>query len=443
MAAVNVALRYGDGAVELRIPERLVAGHWNLARVAAGFGADAGSREAILGRAVDELRAAGFERAVRGRRLGLLLADGTRDWSPEVLLPPLLPLCTGASSRTAFLATGTHDPASALNVALAERVARVLGAGWQLAVHDGHAAGHVDRGVTTRGTRVQLDERATSCAVFLTVADMKNHYFAGYSNPTKYLVPGLASAETVRGNHSLALEPESTFGRHPWHPDPARRTNPLAEDLLEAYELAVEERPSFALTLVGAGSDVHWAAGGTTHEATRRGIEVVDRVEGLRLEPTRYLVVSPGGSPHDESLYTAQRALELSRAAVTDGGRVLFLAACDEGIGPPGARENFYEPLTRPLEEIVALPREAYVLYAHKPVKLARYLRGLDEVAFATSLDRGTVERIHLTKADDPQAVVDEWIERIGRAETIDAPGDPSQRITLIDDASRFAVYAG
>jgi len=32
------------------------------------------------------------------------------------------------------------------------------------------------------------------------------------------------SFETARGNHSLALDPRSTFGYHPWHPDPTRRT---------------------------------------------------------------------------------------------------------------------------------------------------------------------------------------------------------------------------
>ncbi len=46
------------------------------------------------------------------------------------------------------------------------------------------------------------------------------------------------------------------------------------------------------------------------------------------LELAKSGIVSPGGLSNDEDLYIAQRALELTRAAVTDGGEVLFLAAC-------------------------------------------------------------------------------------------------------------------
>ena len=50
----------------------------------------------------------------------------------------------------------------------------------------------------------------------------------------------------------------------------------------------------------------------------------LDRSTTLDVEPVRFLVLSPGGIPHDESLYTAQRALELSSAAVKRGGEVLL-----------------------------------------------------------------------------------------------------------------------
>jgi nickel-dependent lactate racemase len=431
---MQVEIKYGDESLRLELPDERAGGVWNLARVAGRLAGGGPRGDAALAVAVEELRRAGLSEAVAGGELGLLVADGTREWSPEALLPPLLELAAGARRVRAFLCTGTHDSGSPENAALARRIEAVLGrapVAAELVVHECRTARFLSRGTTARGTRVEVNELARGCDAFLAVADMKYHYFAGYSNAVKYVVPGIASMETARGNHSLALEPESTFGRHPWHPDPLRRSNPLAEDMLEAHGLVLERRPHFALVLVTSKEGILWAGGGASAEVSARGMQVVDRVAGLELEPVRFLVVSPGGHPHDESLYTAQRALELSRAAVRDGGEVLFLARCRNGVGPPKARENFFEPLKRPLEEVRELPRERYVMYAHKPVKFARYLEGLAAVHLLSEMPPDEVAAVHLRPAESAQAVIDGWVERAG-------PGD---RIGFLDDASKFAVW--
>jgi len=427
--ATIVRLKLGDGALELRVPDDRLAGPWSLQSVRPG--ATAG-RSGVEG-AVRELAEAGLVAAVRGRRVGLLLADGTRAWDPAELLPPLGELLAPARRVDAFLCTGTHDPGTPENRRMAERVGEAL-SGFAcpvaVTVHDARRDEHVELGTTARGTRVRVLAEAHRCEAFLVVADMKHHYFAGYSNPSKYYVPGLAELETVRGNHSLALEEGSVFGRHPWHPDASRRANPLASDLVEAFERFVGERPHFALALVSSSRGVVWSGGGRTEEVSGRAMAAVDDLASLSLSPVRFLVVSAGGAPHDESLYTAQRALELSRDAVLPGGEVLFLARCPNGVGPPGARRNFFEPLTRPLADIRAAPREEYVLYSHKPVKFARLLTRLAAIHFLTDLPPAEVRRIHMQPVEDAQSVVDDWVRRAG----------PGERIGFLDDAAKLAI---
>ena len=316
---------------------------------------------------------------------------------------------------------------------MAERVARGLegfAPPTRVRVHDARRDVHTDLGRTARDTSIQIQAEALECDAFLVVADMKHHYFAGFSNPSKYFVPGLAALETARGNHSLALEDEAVFGRHPWHPDPARRSNPLAEDLVEAFDRAVGDRPHFALVMVSGGGRILWAGGGPSAEVSGRGMQAVDRLGSLTLPASRFLVVGAGGAPYDESLYTAQRALELSQDAVVPGGEVLFLASCSNGIGPPGARENFFEPLTRPLDSIGTVRREDYVLYSHKPVKFARLLRRLSSVSMVSALPPEEVRDIHMHPVADGQAVIDDWVERAG----------PDDRIGFLDDASKLGV---
>lgn len=432
---MRTSIKYGLDRFELELPEERFAGKWGMESADTSVVAGTPAGDDALVAAGRELEAAGFAAAAAGRRVGLLLPDGTREWSPERQIPPLRGLLGGAKGIIAFLCTGTHDTQSPENLDLVRRIEGVLATldvPAELVVNDCRTSPHRDFGGTARGTRIEIHERTDDCELFLTLADMKNHYFAGYSNPTKYLLPGVASKEAIRGNHSLTLEEESRFGRHPWHPDPARRTNPLSEDLLEAFEVIVGARAHFAMTLVTSGDKILWAGGGATEEVTRRGIGIVDAIASLELPRLRYLVVSPGGHPHDESLYTAQRALELSQAALAPGGEVLFLAACANGLGPAGSREHFVEPLMRPLAEITAMPRDEYTMYAHKPVKFARYLERLAAVHMTSELAPELVEGIHLAPAPEPQAVIDAWVRAAGEGDAIG----------FLDDASKLAIHA-
>lgn len=429
----ELKLKYGVGSLSLRLPERALLGAWSLASVPVN---KPKSRDELLGHALGQLSNAGFEAALEGQRLGLLLADGTRAWDPSLLLGALAPKLQGAASIQAILCTGTHDPSQEHHRALGQRVMaelKPLRPNAELQIHGAERHPHRTLGVTTRGTQVQLWDLADSCDLFLVLSDMKHHYFAGYSNPLKYFLPGIASLESARGNHSLALEPDASLGRHPWHPDASRRQNPVAEDMLEAFQLCVGQREHFAFTTItgGAqGSELRWAGAGRTQDATTRGIRAVDELASLSIPPARFLVVSAGGAPHDESLYTVQRALEMSRDAVREGGEVLLLAACANGIGSKLAQRNFYEPLRAPLDQISAPTRADYALYAHKPVKFARLLRRLSKLHVHTELSQDTLRRIHLHACPNPQALIDAWVARLL----------PGEGIGFLDDASKLAM---
>ena len=66
--------------------------------------------------------------------------------------------------------------------------------------------------------RIYINDESKDIDVFVTHSDMKNHYFAGYSNALKNFMPGICKYETIERNHALALKDNSTFGHHPLHP---------------------------------------------------------------------------------------------------------------------------------------------------------------------------------------------------------------------------------
>ena len=180
----------------------------------------------------------------------MLLSDATRSESRAAVLEPLFARLGEARSVSLYACTSTHDPQMPENVHLAEQLAALASdchARTRVEVHDTCRGRFEALGSTSRGTPVEVNVSLRECEVFLVVSDVKAHYFAGYSNPIKNYLPGFASLEAVRANHSLALHRDAACGRHPWHPDPSRVDNPLAHDMLEAFERITVNRPHFAL----------------------------------------------------------------------------------------------------------------------------------------------------------------------------------------------------
>lgn len=426
---MKIDLHYGTGVVSLRVPDR------NVQQIIRPWQGEQTRDAAASLRETMGSEAGAFRDEVAGKRVCVLLDDGTRDEPLADVLPPLCGVLRGTASVQFLICTGTHTADTPKNRQIGrevEKATRAAGlAVTRIHVHDCQADKFIDVGRTPRGTHVRVNALAEEAEVFLVVSDVKVHYFAGYSNPVKNFLPGISAFRTVEQNHSLALLDESTHGSHPWHPDPARKDNPLAEDQVQGMELIARGRPIYALAMISAGERLIWARFGPVRDVSAESFAVTDERNIQAVAPASRLVVSPGGLSNDEDLYTAQRALELTRAAVADGGEVLFLAACPNGIGAAHTLANFYNRLTAPLEEVIQSIRQDYVLYSHKPYKFALMIRRLRRIWMHTQIADDLVEAAHLYPTPDPQAVVDGWLAE-----------QPEAKILFIDGANKVALRA-
>jgi nickel-dependent lactate racemase len=429
----KLKLKLGAGTVELDVPVGApIVEHGIQHRLPA-----ARDPAAALARALDVLREGEFGDLAQGGHVGVLLDDATRS-EPHVLeLTAVLDLLADveAGAATIFVCTGTHDGRGTDNVELLRSLESAIRSSRfpraAIVMHDCRGD-VVDVGRTSRGTPLLVNARSLAVDLFLAVSDMKNHYFAGYSNPVKGLLPGICGFETARGNHALALDPKSTFGRHPWHPDPARRDHPLAADMVEAAGLILKRRPAFALCIFTRSKhEILWARSGPMSQVAGTGMAFVDKATSVTVAPARRVIVTAGGHPLDESLYTAQRALELTKNAVQPGGEVLFFAACRNGIGPPEAVAGFYDRLKGDLDAVLASFSGEYEMYSHKTYKFACMLKQVAAIRCVTDLDDAALQAVHLQRERNAQALLDRWLQ-----------SDPHEPILVFHDASKLAVYA-
>jgi nickel-dependent lactate racemase len=426
---MKIDIHYGDGIVSLEIPEANVA-HiirpWQDEEQADNR---AILRQAMAGRQVED-----FQEAIAGSRLSVLLDDGTRDEPFEDIFEQLFAALRTSSFVRFLICTGTHEPATPQNARITaqiEKAAAKAGIGnYEIHANDCERAEFAEAGITSRGTEIICNVLADDADVFLVLSDVKVHYFAGYSNPIKNFVPGICAFRTAEQNHSLALDDKSTFGVHPWHPDDDRRNNPLACDQLEGMRLIVKKRPVFTLATITTSGQIRWAKFGSIESVSAEAFATVDQRNTHTVTPAGRLIISPGGLPNDIDLYIAQRALELTKSAVTDGGEILFLAACPNGVGEVKTMENFYHRLTAPIDEIFNSIESEYKLYSHKPYKFARLIRRLRRINIYSQIPDDLIRAAHLFPVHEPQAVVNGWLTK-----------QPDAKITIADGANKIALY--
>jgi len=213
----------------------------------------------------------------------------------------------------------------------------------------------VSLGVTDRGTPVEVNRALKDFSHVVITGAIGFHYFAGFTGGRKSICPGLASARTIEATHMLALDFESGE-RRAGVGTGALDGNAINEEC-ERVAALIEPRFSVNAVVDQRGRVVcvyagHWRA------AHRVGCEEYLTTHSVGIAERRDLViVSCGGSPWDINLIQAHKALEMAAQASTEGGKIVLLAECGDGLGRADFLKWFAEKDSRAL---AARLRESY-----------------------------------------------------------------------------------
>jgi lactate racemase len=262
----------------------------------------------------------------------VVVADKTRLCGYPVYLPvlaqALLDHGADAARLTFYIAYGTHaqQDEHSSRTAYGDTYGRFR---WVHHCCDDRAA-FVELGRTGRGTPVRLRADILRASCLITFGAVNHHYFAGYGGGRKLVFPGLGERAAVHANHGLFLDRGSrrlATGCRSGVLD----GNPLAEDLAEIEsfrpaDLAVhgilDSRGRVCDLRVGCGA-AHFRQACAAYGAH------------CELPAQQYDLVlgSCGGFPRDINLIQSHKALHHAAAFVRDGGRLIMLAQCPDGVG--------------------------------------------------------------------------------------------------------------
>jgi nickel-dependent lactate racemase len=207
---------------------------------------------------------------------------------------------------------------------------------------------HVTLGETGRGTPVELDRALFDHSHVILTGAVGFHYFAGFTGGRKSICPGLASKRTIEATHLLALDFEKG-GRRAGVGTGRLDGNAVHE---ECERIAAEAAPSFLInTVVDEAGRVVRLYAGDWRAAHRLACAEYADSHAIKIEEKRAVVVaSAGGSPFDINLIQAHKALEMASHACVEGGTIVLVAECREGLGRADFLKWFEDSDSRELE---------------------------------------------------------------------------------------------
>ncbi len=406
---MKVPVWYSDNNVDITLPDRgnvkvfdlpskrlqpLSTSHWLL-----------------TGEAPLELR----EFLARAQRLVIVVNDAHRPTPTARILGAIKEHIKFETTKF-LVATGLHSPKTS---APQTRLFGDLPIAENLMVHDAYD----EDSLCTFGlgsSSIKLNRVFDWCDAILIVGSVEPHYFAGFTGGRKIVLPGCASFADVERNHALAVQ----AGSQPL----ARKGNPVWEDI-QIRTRALDSKKRCAIQVVcDHEGNMFYASNGDWDLSYEQACEFVVANYAYDVSEKYDVVISVVYPPLDRNLYQLQKSYENVAAAVRDGGTILLLSACLDGIG-----DDRFLKIAKSLShsgEITGDGNESLIMGIHKVRRTIALAKRVDLV-LCSKLDSLLLDHLPITARTNVQAAIDEAVAKYG----------DNCRIAVVLDAGSQVLY--
>jgi nickel-dependent lactate racemase len=364
MSSKEYAFKYGRGEIRFRLDPTQVKGELRI----KDFPPLPDPGAAILDAIRNPIRSKPLREIVKpGQTVCFIVNDPTRVANSQVFMPILLEELNqeGVPDDNMFVifAAGAHRELSEKEMTemVGPEVARRVKM-YNSNAYDPDQFQYV--GTTSRGNKVSFHKRVVAADHIVCTGSIVHHYFAGFGGGRKAMLPGVASYETICRNHALMLEPGAKIGK--------LRGNPVYEDQIEGVEF---RRPSFLLNVVlNEKKEFLKVFAGDYIQAHVVACEFVDEVYGIPIaKPADIVIATCGGYPKDINVYQLQKTMDNAWVAVREGGVVIILGECEEGVGSEQYLQWMEEYRTP--EKIEEKTRCEFIVGGHKAYAVTRLMK--------------------------------------------------------------------
>ena len=310
----------------------------------------------------------------------IVISDITRPVPNKILLPPILRILEdqgiARENIVILIGTGLHRPNEG------EELNRLVGADiaqkYRVVNHRAKEKQTLTYiGDTSGGAPIWIDSIYVEADLRIATSLIEPHLMAGFSGGRKAICPGLMGVETMKVLHGprLLANPGCSEGEiedNPFH--------------YQALEVAKRVGVDFTLNVsMNEQRQVTGVFAGDLESAHSAGVEFVRSQNIATIDREADIVITSGaGAPLDSTFYQSIKGLTAVLPIVAEGGTIIIVANCDEGIGSPefeklllstDTPEDFLRCLDDPdffvidqwqLQELCKVMRKARVMmYSH------------------------------------------------------------------------------
>ena len=262
----------------------------------------------------------------------------------------------------------------------------------RVVVHDADDPSLRHLGTTARGTPILLPRRLLEARTLVIAGGITPHYFAGWTGGAKGLVPGAAGRATILANHRLSVAPDTPSGLAAGCQEGRLADNPVALDLREAA--AHVPRPFLVNAVFGRNGESQAVVTGELEPAHATGIHLARQAMEIAAEPAPLVLVAAGAAGRERDLVQAHKILRQGAALTADGGTLVALAACPDGIGS----ETLLDWFDVPAAELPRAVAARYTLHGHTALAIRAMTRRI-RVILVSQLPPAIVRKLGMIPA--------------------------------------------
>ncbi len=257
---------------------------------------------------------------------------------------------------------------------------------------------NVSLGKLSTGNELLLDRVWVESDVRVMTGLITTHYFGGFSGGRKGILPGITARETIRKNHAMIVRPEVDIAK--------TKGNPISDEMDEAARKAGVD---FLLNVViNDKKDIVKIVAGDLEEAYEEGWKAC---RDLYLVPFKeradVAFACAGGYPKDVSLYQSQKTINNAKLVLKEGGTIVLISECREGIGSDTFAQWLLEASS--LDELLNTDPTKIVVGGHTAVGNAKVLKKFD-ILVVSSIQKEELEKRFYKYAEGIDQAI-EWVK--------------------------------
>jgi len=356
---MKISLNYGSAFKSLEIPDENYLGTINPKEIRTTIEDPIFEVKRALANPIGSRRLK--ELVSNKNKIVILASDVSRPCPSYILLPPIIEELKEAGISndqiTIIFGLGVHRKHTK------EEKKRLVGEEVykQVKCIDHDIDNCVRIGTTKRANQVFIFKKVLDANFIIATGNLEFHYFAGFSGGAKAVAPGICSRKTIADNHKHFLDSGAKAGKI--------EGNPIREEIEEIGEMV---GINFMVNaILNSHKKLVKVVAGEVTKAHREGTRYINNMFRVEIaELADIVITSPGGYPKDIDLYQTHKAMENAGLAVKDGGIIIVVGECRDGLG----EGKFAEALNGKLspQELIEELKNNFILGRHKASRVAK-----------------------------------------------------------------------